>query len=220
MTIMRRGIPAAILAAVLQQVPASAQNRYWQPDPAATRGDRYDPGANEGPKIGAASDALKSAMAAAQKKDWAAAKANLEEARRYPALSDFDRFEIEVMNGFVALNAGNYGTARESYRNVIASPYFGSQSLAEQTATLKNAMILSNEIGDYPTAAIYGEKLAEKGPLDDVAALALATAYFGDKDYAKAQHLAQDSIDMAARAGKPASDGALQIVAKAKTYLH
>jgi hypothetical protein len=223
MTTIRRGartVCGAVLALALLHAPASAQNRYWQPDPAATRGDRYDPGANEGPKMGAAGDALKAAMAAAQKKDWSAAEMHLAEARRYPSLSDFDQFEIDVANGYIALNAGNYGTARESYRAEIANPYFAGLAPAEQKATLKNAMILFNEISDYSTATLYGEKLADKGPLDDIAALALATAYFGDKDYAKAEHLAQDSIDMAAHAGKPANDGALQIVAKSKTYLH
>ncbi len=190
-------------------------------DSAATRGDRWDGGINEGPKVVTVGSSLKAVLAAAANRDWPTAQAKLVDAHAVANPTDIDRFEIDVVTAYVALNTGDYSTALASYRKVITSPFFRSaQSGKEQQFTLKNAMILSNQAGDFTTAVTYGEMLAERDALDEVSANALAVAYFGNKDYAKAHAMATRAIDLANGSGRPADPSAIQILAKTKTYLH
>jgi hypothetical protein len=170
------------------------------------------------PAVGAALQAL---LAAAGQKDWTKAKSKLLEARAASGATEFDQFEIDVMASFVALNTGDHDGALSAYRNVVASPFFESAEMpVEQVATLKNAMILSNEVADYPSAINFGNRLVAMGSIDDAAAVALAVAYFGNKDYVDAQSMAQKAIDAAIAAGKKPDQIALQIVAKSSAIPH
>jgi len=216
---MRFGAGVCIAVIALAS-PASAQEHYNSHDAFATRGDRYDPGANDGPQIVTVGSRLKAVIAAARDNDWTTAQARLKEAYEVANATDIDRFSIDVVSGFVAINTGDHATALASYRKVIASTYFHSaQTRREQEATLKNAMILCNEVSAFSDAIAYGELLDDGWRLDNVSALALATAYFGNKDYAKAQRMAQKAIDLANDAGRPVSDDARQILAKSAAYL-
>jgi tetratricopeptide (TPR) repeat protein len=215
----RLGAVLSIVVLALAE-PATAQERYNNHDDFATRGDRYDPGAHDGPQVVTVGSKLKAAIAAARNNDWSTAQARLEDAHQVSNPSDLDRFEIEVVSGFIAINTGDHAMALASYRKVIASPYFRSaQARHEQEATLKNAMILSNEVGAFSDAISYGETLDDGWRLDDVSALALASAYFGNRDYRKAETMAQKAIDLASDAGRPVSEDARQILAKSRANL-
>jgi hypothetical protein len=213
-----KSVPAALAAAVL--AAASLQVRAQEP---GMLGDQT--GAPAGPTrphmSAAVSDALKAVMDAAGTRDWAAAKAALLKARAAKNPSDYDLFEIEVVTGFVAVNTGDHAAALASYKRVIANSLFATaETPADQAATLKNAMILSNEAGDYAGGVTLGEKLAATGAMDVTSAVALAFAYFGAGQYAKAGALAQQAIDAAVAAGVKPDDGAVQIVLKSKAMLH
>lgn len=164
---------------------------------------------------------VKALMNAAGKRDWAMAEAKLQQVRAVPGPSAFDLIQIDAVASFIAINTGDHPTALAAYKRMIANPLFLTvQTSQEQGATLKNAMILSNEAGDFTGAIGFGEKLAAAGSLGDMSANALAFAYWGNKDYAKAQVLAQKSIDAAVAAGKKPDESALQIVLKSKAGQH
>jgi hypothetical protein len=75
-------------------------------------------------------------------------------------------------------------------------------------------MILANEAGRFADAIAYGGKLGRMGPLSESAAVALASGYFGARDFADAKAVAQKAIDAAVAAGKNPSGAALQIAQK------
>jgi hypothetical protein len=205
-------------------------NQVWRPSepagPPITSGDLHHSEAPPPAKVEVhlsegVSVALKSLLVAAGQKDWTTAKAKLLEASAVPNSTDYDLFEINVMTSFVALSTGDHATALATYRNVVGSPFFDSaETSAEQSATLKNAMILANEAGDFPSAINFGNRLAALGPMDDASAIALAVAYFGNQDYADAQSLAQKAVDAAIAAGKKPDEIALKIVSKSSAIPH
>jgi hypothetical protein len=163
---------------------------------------------------------LSALMEAAAKRDWVTAVARLMQARAVPHPSDLDLFEIDVVASFVALNTRDHSTALASYRKVIASSFFATAlTPQEQRATLKNAMILSNEARDFAQAISFGEKLAAMGPMDSASAVPLAFAYLADGRYSEAQTLAQATIDAAVAAGEKPDEAALEIVLKSKATL-
>jgi tetratricopeptide (TPR) repeat protein len=220
------GVASAQLK-VFKLPPFNDPNLTRHGDPAAANGDRHDvdpgyPGsASKGPQMSVAvSDALRAALFAARQKDWDTAKGKLIEARLASKLTDFDAFEIAVASGYVSLNTGDHAGALQSYRKVIASPFFTTQTARERDATLRNAMILSNESHDYPGAIALGTQLASAGPLDETAAVAFATAYFGDKNYEAARTIAQKTLDAEVAAGASPNASAVQIVAQSETNLH
>jgi hypothetical protein len=160
---------------------------------------------------------MRSLSAAAQAKDWTTAKAKLAEAQALPNPTAFDTFEIDVITAYVDINTADHPGALAAYKKVIANPLFATaQKPAEQAGTLKNAMVLANEAGDYTSAIGFGQKLAGMGAVDDGAAVSLAAAYFGNKQFAQAQSLAQSAIDAETKAGETPNATAVQIVAQAK----
>jgi tetratricopeptide (TPR) repeat protein len=167
-----------------------------------------------GPKVQKpVGEALQAAIKAVQAKDTAGANAQLAAARAVPALTDIDTIEIDVVTAFVAINSGDHPGALAAYKRVVASPQFSVViQPPEQTSTLKNMMILANEAKDYSAAIQAGETLAKSGGMDDKAAASLAAAYYYNKDYAKAQALAQKSVDAAIAAGGTPDKGSLQIM--------
>jgi hypothetical protein len=195
-------------------------------DPSATHGDRHDvddnPFLKQPPRMSpSVSDLMKATLAAAGQKDWTTAKTKLQEARAVSNPTAFDSFEIEVVAGFVSVNTADHATALASYKKVIDSPFFATaQTKPQQSAILRNAMVLANEGGDYTSAIGFGAKLAAAGPLDDQSAIALAVAYYGNKDYATAKSLAQKAIDAAVAAGTKPSEIAAEIVTKSSASLH
>ena len=195
-------------------------------DPSAVHGDRHDvddnPFVKQPPRMSSAvSDLMKATLAAAGQKDWTTAKAKLQEARAISDATPFDSFEIEMVAAFVALNTGDHASSLASYKKVIDSPYFATaQTKPQQSAMLKNAMVLANEGGDFTSAISYGAKLSAIGPVDDQSAIALAVAYYGNKDFATAKTLAQKAIDAAIAAGTKPSEVAAEIVTKSSANLH
>jgi hypothetical protein len=195
-------------------------------DPSAVHGDRHDvddnPFLKQPPRMSSSvSDLMKTTLAAAEQKDWTTAKAKLQEARAISNPTAFDSFEIEIVAGFVALNTGDHVSALASYKKVIDSPFFATtQSKQQQSVMLKNAMVLANEGGDFTSAISFGAKLAAIGPVDDQSAIALAVAYYGNKDYATAKAVAQKVIAAASAAGTKPSEIAAEIVTKSSANLH
>ena len=160
---------------------------------------------------------LSALMAAAKRGDWVTAEAELMQARGVQSPSDLDRFETDVVASFVALSMRDHATALASYEKVIASPLFATaQTPQEQRATLQNAMVLSNEAGDFAQAIAFGEKLAARGPMDRASAIPLAFAYLADGRYSQAQALAQKTIDADVAGGRKPDESALQIVLMSK----
>src|SRR6185312_1089988 len=105
------------------------------------------------------------------------AKEKLAKLRAMQRATPFDRFEIEVAAAFVAVNTGDKAAGLASYKTIIADPLFDkAQKPDQQTATLKNAMVLANEVGSYQDAIGFGQKLAASGAMDESAAIAMATA--------------------------------------------
>lgn len=191
-------------------------------DPSAGYANRHDDNTSrKQPRMSMrVNDLIKSTLAAAGQQDWTTAKAKLAEARAVSDPSDFDAFEIETAAAFVSVNTGDTAGALASYKKVIASPFFAAtQTVAQQSATLKNAIILANAASDFTSAIAFGAKLSAIGPIDDATSIMLAMAYFGNKDYATAKSLAQKSIDAAIAAGTKPSDTATEILAKSSTNL-
>ena len=187
--------------------------------PAASHVERHDvDGKHMSTRV---NDLVKATMAAAGQQDWTTAKAKLAEARAVSNPTAFDTFEIEMVAAFVAVNTADHVAALASYKKVIDNPFFAqTQTAAQQSSTLKNAMILANETSDYTSAIAFGAKLAAMGPVDDATEIALAFAYYGNKDYAMAKSLAQKSIDAAMAAGTKPNDVATEIVAKSSANMH
>lgn len=170
------------------------------------------------PAVGRALEAL---LAAARQHDWQLARTKLKEARAVSSPNDFDQFEISVMASFVALSTDDHETALASYRDVVASPFFDTvETSSEQSAILKNAMILSNKVGDYPSAITFGNRLISLDPIDDSSAVALAMAYFANDDFIDAKSLAQKAVDAAVAAGRKPDEIALQIISKSSAAPH
>ncbi len=190
-------------------------NRFYDDELNSCRGAKDTTGPH---MSNALAKAMKALFGAAGQKDWIAAKSNLDEARAIPDPSDFDRYEIEVAASYVAIGLSDQLAALTSYRKIFASPFFSSvQKPDEQSAMLKNAMVLSNAAGDYAGAVTMGTRLATMGPLDETSAIELAIAYFGDKDFVRAQNLAQKIIDAAVAAGLKPNSTAEKIVEQCKT---
>ena len=188
-------------------------------DPTAPHGDRHVVDSKH--MSVRVNDLVKSTMAAAGQSDWTTAKAKLAEARAISNPTEFDTFEIEMVEAFVAVNTADHAAALASYKKVVDSPYFtATQTKPQQSSTLENAMILANEASDFTDTISFGTKLAAIGPVDDATAIALAFAYYGNKDYATAKTLAQKSIDAAIAAGTKPSEVAAEIVAKSSARLH
>lgn len=166
-------------------------------------------------------DLMKATLSAGGQRDWTTAKAKLEEARAVSNPTEFDSFEIETVAAFVAVNTGDTASALASYKKAIASPFFATtQTKAQQSSTLRNAIILANAASDFTSAIAFGAKLTAIGPVDDATAIMLAMAYYGNKDYATAKSLAQKAIDAALAAGTKPDETATEIVAKSSTNLH
>jgi len=164
--------------------------------------------------------ALEAAMQAGAKKDWVAARAKLDEARRVQHPTEFDLFEIDDSASLIAVNTGDHATALASYEQMIASPFFTTWPTPdEQRAMLLNAMILANEAGRFDETIAFGKRLAPLGPLSESAAVALAFGYFGAHDYASAEAVAQKAVDAAVAAGRQPYDSAVQIAQKSKANL-
>ena len=162
---------AQIVGGAMQPSPYPERRPTDLMDPSSTSGNRHDVdgdpwGKTEVHMSPAVRAVLKALLAAAAQKDWTTASAKLLEAREIRNTTEFDRFEIDVMASFVSINTGDHAAALASYRKVIASPFFVmAQTREEQSATLKNAMILSNKAGDFANAIAYGGKLAAMGRL-------------------------------------------------------
>jgi tetratricopeptide (TPR) repeat protein len=217
---------AAVVAAAGVQASAqqAAPRSYTPADVAYRAGHAVGPGA-AAPAAAhmsrAVSRLLIALMDAAKQGDWVTAEARLMQARGVQAPSELDRFEIEVVASFVALNMRDHPTALASYEKVIASPLFATaQTLREQRAALQNAMVLSNEAGDYAQAIAFGEKLAASGPMDGASAVPLAFAYLAAGRSSEAQALAQKTIDADVAAGMKPDQAALEIVSRSKAGLH
>ncbi|HEY1709290.1 MAG TPA: CDC27 family protein [Rhizomicrobium sp.] len=157
--------------------------------------------------------ALQAAVTAIQAKDYATAQTQLAAAKAAPNPNDADQVQIDKVTAYLDLNTNDMAGALAAYKRIIASPLF-TQMLTpdEQAQTLKNTMILANQAKDYTTAAQVGEKLAASGTMDDKAASSLAQTYYMNKDYAKAQALAQKSADAAIAAGGKPDKATLQIL--------
>jgi len=231
------GAIATVTALALQ--PAAAQQNigatppgampdhppYERADRSAVDGDRHDADpfarGNQGPHMSMPlSKIMKSLLAATKQNDWTTAKAKLAEAQALSEPSDFDKFEIDVMTGYVAFRTSDQTTALAAYKRVIASPYFAkAQTKVEQAGTLRNAMVLSNATGAFADSISYGQQLASLGSMDESAAISLATAYFGNEDYSSAQSLAQKAIDAETAAGKAPDPTAQEIVTKSKAAM-
>lgn len=193
--------------------PAEIEN------PTASHVERHDV---DGKHMSArVNDLVKATLAAAGQKDWTTAKAKLAEARTISDPTAFDTFEIEMVAAFVAVNTADHAGALASYRKVIDSPFFtATQTKQQQSSALENALMLANEASDFTGAISFGSKLVALGPVDDQATIALAFAYYGNKDYATAKTLAQKSIDAAVAAGTKPSEVATEIVAKSSANMH
>ncbi len=160
---------------------------------------------------------LKAAFDAGAKRDWTTAQARLADAIAMQSSNEMDQFEINVAASFISINSGDHPAALAAYRRTVASPLFSTALTSpEQSGTLKNSMVLCNEIRDYKGAIAFGERMIANGAIDNASAVSLALAYFGDGDWAKAQDLAQKAIDASVAAGIKPSDTALQIVLKSK----
>ncbi len=160
--------------------------------------------------------ALQAALAAAQAKDMTTAQAKLAEARAVTDVTEFDRVEIDQVAAYIAINStpSDHPGALAAYKSAIANPSFSMLDPGEQASTLKNAMILCNEIKDFAGAVQIGERVMATGHMDDATAGSLAVAYYYNKDYAKARTLAQKSIDAAVAGGNKPDQGTLQIMLK------
>jgi tetratricopeptide (TPR) repeat protein len=167
-------------------------------------------GPHTSPAVG---KALQAALAAVQGKDFASAQAALAAAKAVPGPTDVDLAEIDEVSVYLALSMNDHPTALALYKRIIASPLFPAvETPDQQKQSLKNAMMLANEAKDYAMASQIGERIANSGSMDDKAAGSLAEAYYYNKEYAKAQSLAQKSIDAAIAQGVPPDRGAIQIV--------
>lgn len=177
--------------------------------------------APKGPHMSSAmSVAMKAVFTAAGAKDWPTAKARLDDARKLPDPTDFDQFELEVGTGYVALNTGDKAGAFAAYKKVIGSQFFTKGlSPQDQSGTLRNGIVLANAAQDYPTAISFGQKLAANGAMDENSAIAVATAYFGNKNYAAARDLAQKAIDAETSSGGKPNETAQKIVEQSKASL-
>ncbi len=172
------------------------------------------------------SDVLRALFDAGKNKDWDRAKAKLAEARAFSKPNDVDLYEIEVASGYISFNttiaakSNDFSATLDSYKKQVANPMFDKMETVEnKTHTLKNGMILANQAGDFPGAIAFGEKLVAMGGIDDQSATTLALAYFGHKDYAKAESMAQSAINAETAASLKPNDSAVQIVAQSKAAL-
>lgn len=172
------------------------------------------PAAPAGPKAQhAVGVALQAAITAVQAKDLATAKAQVATAQAVPNLTDVDQIDINIVNAYIAMGENNHAQLLQLYKTISASPLFTQvEKPEEQAGTLQNMMLLDMEVKDYPGAIAAGERLASSGTLDNKSAASLATAYYLNKDYAKARGLAQKSVDASIAAKQKPEVSALQIV--------
>jgi len=191
------GSAAAVVAMVEAPVPAMAA-------------EKAPPGPTVQKAVGVA---LQAAIAAVQAKDYPTAEAKIAEAKAVSALTDVDQIKIDIVIAYLAVSKGDQPAGLAAYKRIIASPVFTiAQTPDEQSATLKNTMILGNLAKDWPTSIAAGEKLAASGIMDDAGASNLSIAYYYNKDYAKAAALANKSVAASIAAGKKPELGVLQIV--------
>lgn len=170
--------------------------------------------AMSGPKAShAVGVALQAAITAVQAKDLATAKTQLAAAQAVPNLTDVDQIDINIVDAYIAISENNHPRLLQLYKTISASPLFTQvEKPEEQAGTLQNMMLLEMEVKDYPGAIAAGERLAASGTLDNKSAASLATAYYMNKDYAKARGLAQKSIDASVAAKQKPEMAAMQII--------
>ncbi|MGN6515135.1 MAG: tetratricopeptide repeat protein [Rhizomicrobium sp.] len=205
----------AVLMSTAAAVTANAQMSYSggsgskQSESSSSSSHATSPG-KVGKAVGEQLLAAQKAMAA---NDWAGALADVKQAQAVPDQNAYETYEINKFLAIIAIQTKDYATAATASEAAADSPAMPDE---EKKDMYHNALLLAVQAQQYDKAVVYGQQLAQINALDDSLSAALAQAYYYLKDMANAQKYAQQSIDMAKAAGKPANQTAMEIVMSAQ----
>lgn len=159
---------------------------------------------------------LNDAVKAIQAKDYKTAQAKIAAADAVKDKSDYDKFKINQVKGFLAIQQQDYAAATAAYEAIVASPVFKDLKDPEKKSTLHNALLLSGQSKHWPLVIADAKQLETLKAMDDKTYTVLAQAYYFTNDYANAQTAAQQAVALSKAAGQRPSKAALEIIMSAQ----
>jgi tetratricopeptide (TPR) repeat protein len=156
--------------------------------------------------------ALQAAQKAAQAGDMAGAMAQIRIAQAVPNLNEHDQYAIAQLLSAIAANMRDYPTAMTAYDTMIASPDFATQDPADQKLAVHDAVVVAQNVQQWPKVISYGQQLETLGGNDEITYTVIAIAYYSQKDNKTATVYAQKAVDYAKANNKTAPEQAMQLV--------
>ena len=159
---------------------------------------------------------LNDVLAAVQAKDFKTAHDKLAEADAVADKSEFDKFKINQIRAYLAVQESDYATATTAYEAMLASPAFAGLEEGDKKSTLHNGILLSAQAKHWPQVIADAQQLEALNAADDKTYAVLGQAYYFTNDFANAQTAAQKSVDMAKAAGQQPQQASLEIIMSAQ----
>jgi hypothetical protein len=163
------------------------------------------------------SSAVQAKLAAVQKaanaKDYATAKADLNDANQIADRTPADNYAIAQFSMSIDYSMKDIPGAATAAQAMADSP---AQPDADKAKNAQNAMILSLQAKQYDKALPYAKTLAATNPTDPGTRDAIVQAYYFGNDFADAQAAAQKEVDAAVAAHQTPSRNTLEMLQNAQ----
>lgn len=149
---------------------------------------------------------LAAAQSASKSRRWGECLGKLREAEGAAGLTAYDRFVINELRGFCALQSGDNGTAIRAYEANL-----GTQYATNKGARVKALMQMHYNARNYPRAIEYGRQAQKGGFADGDVNTLLAQSFYQQGDFKSARSFTADLIAQSERRGQPPRQNILQI---------
>ena len=149
---------------------------------------------------------LAAAQSASKSRRWGECLGKLREAEGTAGLTAYDRFVINELRGFCALQSGDNGTAIRAYEANL-----GTQYATNKGARVKALMQMHYNARNYPRAIEYGRQAQKGGFADGDVNTLLAQSFYQQGDFKSARSFTADLIAQSERRGQPPRQNILQI---------
>ncbi len=158
---------------------------------------------------------MKEAQQAIQKKQWDVGLKKLADAEALPGKTPYDQYQIYEFRGYILLQQKKYADVAKVYEQGL--PMVPAAKLNER---LKTLVQLNSQIKNYPKVVEFGERMLKSGNMDTDTRVALASAYYQQKNYKRAIAVMQDTIKAAEQAGQPVPENWLLLVRESQVQMN
>ena len=142
-------------------------------------------------------------------KDFAGAKAKIQEAQAVAGQTAYDTYAINQVLAVIAVSQNDYPSAMATYELMAASP---AEPTQDKPPTRHNLVLLEYQAKNYAKTIQYGEELQAMGGLDPNTASALTQSYYFSNDFPKAEALSKVWVDKALATNQPPDQSMLGIL--------